>query len=713
MVKNKHEQQMAILNSIRKRGIFLILIIALALFAFILSDIITSGNTGPKGQNNIATINGTDISRQSFMEEVEIAQRNMGPNGNSTQAMNMVWQKELRRVILEEQMDKAGISVEKAQLDKGLKSTLANNPTFLNEAGQVDDGKIQEYIASIKASSPQMYQQWIQFENELSENIKQDMYFNMIKGGLRSSIIEGEQEYHFQNDNINFSYVMVPYTSIPDEEITISDSDIKKYISSRPKEFETDATADIEYVLIAEEPSETDIQEAKEATAALLTPRLEYNRETKGNDSIAGFKDVVDYEEFVNANSEVPFYDQWFFKNDLPASIADDLINLEKGDVYGPYKVENTYNLSRVLDTKSMPDSADSKHILIRYVGTMRAPEDITRTKEAAQKLADSILTVVRKDNSKFADLAQEFSDDSSKNNGGDLGTSTPGRMVAPFDEFIFNNKEGTVGLVETDFGYHVVQVGKQSDAKKAVKLATVTKQIEPSDQTTNDIFTKASKFEVAVSKGDFNEVAKEQNLEVRPVNKIGPMDATIPGIENNRTIVNWAFNDDTKVGDTKRFSVPDGYVIAHVTRKNPKGTMSVADASPKVKPILLKEKKAEKIRASISGQSFDEVAKNNNVSVKPVSGISMASPLVGGSKEPKVVGRAFGTKAGETTSPIDGNAGVYLVKVTAFNPAPKMDSYINQANQLSSQAAPSAPNQVFNALKKKADIVDHRANFY
>ncbi len=704
---------MAILNSIRQRGIFLIIIIALALFAFILSDILTSGNTGPKGQNNIATINGTDISRQSFMEEVEIAQRNMGPNANSSQAMNMVWQRELRRVILEEQIDKAGISVEKAQLDNALRTTLANNPTFLNEAGQVDEGKIQEYIASIRASSPQMYQQWIQFENELSENIKQDTYFNMIKGGLRSSISEGEQDYHFQNDKINVSYVMIPYSSIEDEGITVSDSEIQKYISARPKEFETEATADIEYVLFSEEPSAEDVEQAKEETAALLNARVEYNRETKTNDSILGFKHTVDYEEFVNANSEVPFYDQWFFEKDLPSSVANNLINLNVGDVYGPYKIENTFNLSRALEIKTMPDSAASKHILIRYVGTMRAPEDITRTKEEAGKLADSILSVVKKDKSKFADLAKDFSDDSSKDNGGDLGSSTPGRMVAPFNDFIFNNSEGTIGLVETDFGYHIVEVGKQSEAKKAIKMATVTKQIEASDKTTNDIFSSASKFEVAVNKGNFSEKAKEQNLEVRPVNKMGPMDATIPGIENNRTIVNWAFNDDSKVGDTKRFSIPDGYVIAHLTRKNKKGLMPVADASSKVKPILMKEKKAQKIRESISGQSMEDIAKNKNIGAKPASGISMSNPTIGSAKEPKVVGRSFGTKAGETTPPIDGNEGVYIVKVTAFNPAPKMDSYVNQATQLTSKAAPNAPNQVFNALKKKADIVDYRANFY
>ena len=135
---------MAILNSIRKQGIFLILIIALALFAFILSDILTSGGGGPKGQNNIATINGTDISRQSFMEEVDAMQRNMGPSGSTAQAMSSIWDRELRRVSFDEQIEKLGITVERAQLDHAFKDALANNPTFPNEAGQVDDGKFQE-----------------------------------------------------------------------------------------------------------------------------------------------------------------------------------------------------------------------------------------------------------------------------------------------------------------------------------------------------------------------------------------------------------------------------------------------------------------------------------------------------------------------------------------------------------------------------------------
>lgn len=703
---------MAILNSIRKRGIFLILIIALALFAFILSDVLTKGG-GTKVQDTIATINGTDISRQSFMEEVDAAQRNMGPNANTSQAMNMVWDRELRRVILEEQFEKAGITVEKAQLDDALKATLANNPSFLNEAGQVDDGKIQEYIASIKASSPEMYKQWLNFEQNTADAVLQRTYFNMVKGGLRTTVAEAEQEYHFQNDNLNFSYVMIPYSKIADEDVTVTDDEIKKYVAAHPSDFKVDAQADIQYVFFSEEPSEADIAEANTETAALLDDKVEFNQDTKANDTIPGFRNTKDYEEFVNANSDLPYQDNWVFKNQLPTSVADTLINLDKGDIYGPFKVDNAFYLTKVLDTKKMPDSAESKHILIRYAGTLRAPETITKTKEEAQKLADSLLGVVKRDKSKFAALAAEFSDDGSSQNGGDLGNSTPGRMVPPFDAFIFNNPTGTIGLVETDFGYHIVEVGKQSTPKKSLKLATVVKNIEPSKKTTDDVFFKASKFEVALKDGDFTELAKAQNLDVKPVNNLGMMDSNIPGIGSNRPIVNWAFKEDTKVGDIKRFSIPDGYIVAQLTRKNKKGLMGVAQASPTVKPILLNEKKAKKIRESITGNTIEDIAKNQSVSLQNGTNVSMANPMVGANNEPMVVGTAFGTKPGELTNLIDGKNGVYKVRVTAFNPAPKLESYVNYANQLSNQAAPASQNAIFNALKKKADIEDNRATFY
>lgn len=704
---------MAILNSIRKRGVFLILIIALALFAFILSDVISSGNTGPKGQNHIASIDGINISRQDFMEEVEMMQRNIGPGGNTHQAMNFVWQRELRNAILLSQSKKVGIEAEKAQINHALKITLANNPVFLNEAGEVDDGKIQEYIASIKASSPEQYRQWIAFEDQIADGVIQETYINMIKGGLGSTIMEGEINYHFNNDKVNFKYLMIPYSSIEDDEITVSDSEIQQYIATRSKNFQVEAQADLQYVFFKEEPSQEDIDEVKDEITALLESRVVYNPETQTNDTIPGFAGIADYEDFVNANSDEAFFDAWLFRNNLPEDIAEDLMKLEKDEIYGPYKTGNYYNLSRVVGIKHMPDSVDSKHILIRYAGTMQASPDITRTESEARKLADSLLAVVKNDKSKFESLAKDFSDDGSKDSGGDLGTSTPGRLVPPFEEFIFSNPSGSLGVVQTDFGYHVVEVGKQSEPKKAIQLATITKEIEPSERTINELFTKASRFEVAVTTGDFNGEAEAENLEVRPVNKIGKMDATIPGIGDNRGMVTWAFDSKTKIGDIKRFSVSEGYVVAQLTRRNKEGLMPASEAAAKVKPILVNKKKAKKIREAVSGTSMDEIAKNQGVSIRTVSGITMATPNIGSATERKVVGRAFGTKTGETTPLLDGKEGVYMLEVTSFTPATKLDSYAGQMMQLEGREIPSAESKVFEALKKNAKIVDHRSNFY
>jgi peptidylprolyl isomerase/peptidyl-prolyl cis-trans isomerase D len=701
---------MAILNNIRKRGVFLIVIIAMALFSFILADVIRNGGfSSNKSESTVAVVNGKEIERESFMQQVEATQRTLGPNGTTSQAVNRVWENELRNTLLEQQFEKLGLSAEKEQINDAIRTSLASNPTFLNEAGQFDDGKLQEYIASVKASGGVAYQQWLDFEKNTEQAVLQNAYFNMIKGGLRSTLADGEQEYRFENDKVNFEYVQIPYTKIADEDVVVSDEEIRAYVKSHPTQFKVDAKADIQYIKFTEEPSEEDIDMAKENIAVLLKERIEYG------DTIPGFAQVTNYTEFVNANSDQPYVDRWMFKKDLPSVAADSIFNLKVGEVYGPYKVDKTFNLSKVVEIKQLPDSIQSKHILIRYEGTLRAAPDMTRSKEDAKKLADSILGVVKKDKSKFESLAAKFSDDTSnKNNGGDLGYSAPGRMVPAFDNFIIDNKPGTLGIVETDFGFHVISVTDQKNIQKAFKVATVTKDIEPSEKTMNEVFSNASKFEVAAVKGDFSALAKERELTAKPVNKIGELDANIPGIGNNRTIINWAFNEDTKVGDVKRFSIPDGYVIAQLTRKDPKGLMSVAEASLTVSPILRNQKKAKKIRESVSGTTLQEVAASQNVAVQTATAVTMAAPTIpGAGAEPAVVGAAFGKKPGEMTKLIDGKTGVFQVRVLAINKAPDLESYATYANQLNAKVTPQINNTVFTALRNAADIEDNRANFF
>ena len=707
---------MAILNSIRKRGVFLIIIIALALFSFILADVIRNGGfSSEKSLTTVATINGETLTRDIFMKQVELTQRNLGENGTTAQAMNMVWDRELRNVLQQQQYDALGLTAQKEQLEESLRMGLASNPTFQDADGVFSSLKVQEYIANVKATNPTAYQQWLDYENNLKSGALQTTYYNMIKAGMRSTLSEGEQEYRYQNDKINMQYVYVPYTSIPDTDVSVTDSEIEAYIRKNAADYEQTPQVDVQFVSFSEAPSDIDIADAETTITSLLKDREVYNSNIKATEVLKGLENTQDYQNFINDNSDVPFQDRYFFKSDIPEAIAEDLFATPLNGIYGPYKLGNNNNISKVIGITQMPDSVQSRHILIRYQGSFRASDAITRSKEDAKAMADSIAGVLKRNKNKFEALAKTLSDDkSNSDNGGDLGYSGPGKLTKDFNDFIFDNKTGTLGVVETEFGFHVVEVQEQKNKQKAMKFATISKEIEASEKTLNEVFANASRFEVAAQKGDFSQIAKTQELALKPVNKIGALDATIPGVGNNRSIVNWAFGEDVSVGDVKRFSILDGYVVVQLTRKSPKGLMSIAEASALVMPKLRNAYKAKQIMATISGDDLDAIASSQGITVQNATAITMAAPTIpGAGAEPEVVGAAFAKAAGETTSLIAGEKGVFKVRVTAVNNAPALENYASYANQLNSAATPAVNTKVYQALKNAAEIEDNRANFF
>ena len=707
---------MAILNSIRKRGVFLIIIIALALFSFILADVIRNGGfSSEKSLTTVATINGETLTRDIFMKQVELTQRNLGENGTTAQAMNMVWDRELRNVLQQQQYDALGLTAQKEQLEEALRMGLASNPTFQDADGVFSSLKVQEYIANVKATNPTAYQQWLDYENNLKSGALQTTYYNMIKAGMRSTLSEGEQEYRYQNDKINMQYVYVPYTSIPDTDVSVTDSEIEAYIRKNAADYEQTPQVDVQFVSFSEAPSDADIADAETTITSLLKDREVYNSNINATEILKGLENTQDYQNFINDNSDVPFQDRYFFKSDIPEAIAEDLFATPLNGIYGPYKLGNNNNISKVIGITQMPDSVQSRHILIRYQGSFRASDAITRSKEDAKAMADSIAGVLKRNKNKFEALAKTLSDDkSNSDNGGDLGYSGPGKLTKDFNDFIFDNKTGTLGVVETEFGFHVVEVQEQKNKQKAMKFATISKEIEASEKTLNEVFANASRFEVAAQKGDFSQIAKTQELALKPVNKIGALDATIPGVGNNRSIVNWAFGEDVSVGDVKRFSILDGYVVVQLTRKSPKGLMSIAEASSLVMPKLRNAYKAKQIMATISGDDLDAIASSQGITVQNATAITMAAPTIpGAGAEPEVVGAAFAKAAGETTSLIAGEKGVFKVRVTAVNNAPALENYASYANQLNSAATPAVNTKVYQALKNAAEIEDNRANFF
>lgn len=703
---------MAVLNKIRQRSLFLILIIALALFSFVLADLFRNSDAlTSKSQNVVATINGKDITREDFLQKVEAAQRQAGPNATSTQVMNRVWEQEVRQAVMETQFEELGITVEKDQIRDLLKTALSSSPEFLNEAGMFDENKLNEYIANLKETSAAGYQSWINYEKQLSLNALNQNYFNMVKAGLTGTLAEGELEHKLEGNKVDIKYVQVAYSTIPDSTVQVSKSDISSYIKENKKQFEVEASRDIRYVKFEETASVEDEAAIKAELQTYINGRLVDERGRK--DTIVAFSKVKDNEEYINAiaSSDIKFDDRFVFKSSLPTEFADDIYNLNEGEVYGPYKHDGYFKVSKVVAVKQIPDSAKVRHILIPFIGAQSAQPDVTQTEAEAKTRADSLLAVLKRDRSKFEDFVTEFSSDQgSVNNGGRYDWHPYNTMVPEFNDFEFEGKIGDLGVVKTIFGFHIIEIEGQKDKKKAVQVGTIARAIEPSEATSNKVFRDASNFEIEAGKGDFEAVAKEKNYTVRPVNSIKALDESIPGVGNQRPIVRWAFNEDSETGDIKRFNVPGGYVIAQLVAKHKAGLMSVEDATARVLPILKKEKKAEIIRDRVSATTLEDLAAAEKTTVRTANGVNMKSPTISGAgREPLVVGAAFGLEEGETSKLIDGANGVYMIEVVKKTPAVELDNYQAAANRVEIQKSSAANSKVYNALKEAADIEDNR----
>lgn len=715
---------MAVLNKIRQRSIFLIVIIALALFAFVLSDLFRNSSAFTGSQDVIASVNGEDINREEFMGKVEVAQRQMGPNGTSTQAMNRVWDQEVRKAVLQKQFEALGLTVEKDQMRDLLKQNLSGIPDFSNEAGVFDENKLNEFIANLKAISPERvplgnslinYADWVDSEKSIALSGQQQAYFNMVKAGVTSTLGEAEVDYNLETETVDVKYVTVPYASISDSLVKVSKSEISNYIKEHKKKFEVEASRDINFVEFTEVASIEDEDEVKNNISTMLDNRVEYNDVSKLNDTIVGFRNTNDVETFINTYSDVKYNDAFVKKETLPAGVQDSIFNLSVGSYYGPYKDSEMYKITKVIAEKSLPDSVKARHILIPFIGSRSASEQTIQTEEQAKATADSLLSVIKSDRKKFVSLLDFSIDKVSNEKEGVLDWYAYNAMVPAFRDYTFENKTGDLGVVKSDFGFHVIEILGQKGESKLIKVATMGQKIEPSEKTIDASFNDVSNFEIAIQDKDFQEVAKSKNLTIKPVNTIKELDENIPGLGSQRSIVRWAFEDGTDVGDTKRFSIPSGgYVVAQVSAISKKGLMSVEAASATVIPEIRKEKKAKMLREKIKGKSVEEIAKNQNTSAMTATAVNMKNPtLAGAGLEPKVVGAAFGLKVGESTGLIDGQKGVYMVSVTNKTLAPKLDNYQPVANRLTTTRVGAVQTKVYEALKEAAEIEDHRAKFF
>jgi len=715
---------MAVLNKIRQRSIFLIIIIALALFSFIIGDIFQNLGSSDKSQTVVATINGEDIERDAFMNQVENIQRQSGGSVSNTQAMNRVWDQEVRNKVMQTQYDAVGISIERDYMRQLLKQNLGTFEEFKNEAGAFDEDKLNEFIANLKAIAPETttlngsavnYKAWTDFEQSISQTGIQQTYFNLVKAGIIGTLTEGEFEYILENDKADIKYVQIPYTSIADSLVTVKKSEISSYIKDHPSEYEVEASRGLVYVQFKEVASLEDEQQIQADLTALIADKVEFNEAAKANETVLGFQNTTNVEAFVNANSSVKYNDAYVFKSNLPTSVADQLADLKLNEVFGPYKDGAAYKLSKRVAKKMIPDSTKVRHILIPFVGAVRADATTTRTDAEAKTTADSIYKVIRSKRSKFKSLLSLSSDKVSNEKDGVIEFAYTDGFAEEFKAYAFENPKGSLGVVKTNFGYHIIEILDQGKKQDAFKIATIVQDIEPSVKTIDRVFTDKSKFEIAVASADFNEVAKENNYSIFPVSSIKELDETIPGLGVQRAVVRWSFEEGVEVGDFKSFSISGGgFVVAKITDVNEAGLMSIEKASVTALPEIRKEKKAEMIKDRITATTLEAIASDEGQTVKTAMAVNMKNPtLSGAGREPKVIGTAFGLEEGETSKLIVGTNGVYAIQLTKLTPAEPLPNYQAAANRVGQAKSNAVNTQLYNALKDAAEIEDNRATFY
>ena len=704
---------MAILGKIRQRSIFLILVIGMALFAFVISGVFdaNSSNAGPT--DPIAMINDDEVELDFFRQMVEQTER--AYNYSTLQSVNLVWNQALRNTIFDQEFEKLGIDAGKDQLEQIISSddNVINNPNFQNEAGFFDFGIFTNYIAQMKSSNPTAYENWKFQEQSIIGVAKQRIYLDLIMASARMTEAEAKANYHFENDNVTLKYVQIPYDIIPDSLVTVTEAEIKKYIQEHESDYKREETRNLQYVSFAENPTEDDLASIRLRLDGLKSQRIAYNDVSKLTDTLEGFKQTKNVIDFVDQYSEVSFDSVYKPRGQYNNEYADILFGLDKGEVFGPYRDGNAFKISRLLDIKK-DASLRASHILIAYEGATRANSNIIRSKAEAQQEANRVYRLARRASADFEALAREYSDGPTRTRGGDLGFFQEGEMAQEFFNFVDKNSVGRVGLVETEFGFHIIKVTDKDDL---ALIADIVAEAVPSDATSNEVFREATQFEMdSNDKKDFIGVAEKNNYSVRPVKQIGALEENLPGLPQQRAIVRWAFEDDTKVGAIRRFSLNrGGYVVVQLTAKVKEGLATVEEVGEEVRRILTKNKKAALIQKRYaSASTLESIAEEEELTIETATAVNQKNPtLPADGNEPKVVGTAFAMDEGALSDLIQGEKGVYKIALVQKNTVEDLEDYTAYAKQMQQEVKTTLLENVFAALESVAEIEDNRVLYY
>lgn len=702
---------MALIKQIRQRTGLAIGVIAGGLILFLLGgDLLSpSSNLLNSNQNIVGEIAGEEISYEEYLAKVEEVkagyQQRTGRVPSEVEMFTVreqAWQTMIVERVFNEEYEKLGLMVSDAELvdmvqGKNIVAELRQqlvNP----QTGEFDKNQLVTFLQSLQTAEPAQQAFWAQQEKLFADSRLRIKYDNLMATSEYATSAEAKLEYKAANSLADASILFIPYTAINDSDVTLEESELTAYLKKNQSKFKTGNTANLEYISFSILPSGID-----SADVITRINQLTEELKTAENDSLFAVR---------NSETQTPFFT--FAPGDaLPVGLTSNVGEVLPGQVYGPFVTPNsTYVTYKVSEQYEGTPRIRASHILFSTQGLDSAA--ILQVKSQAEQVLADV-----KANGNFAVAAQQYGQDGTAQNGGDLGWFAKEDFVEPFANAAYAaTSTGLLNeLVETEYGFHIIEVTEMPKSTYT-KVATLELELVASDATRNEAFRNADTFAAeAGNRGEFTEKAEAAGYRIIQANNLEAGSRNLNNIQNAREVVRWAFSEASEEEVSPVFELDNSYLVATLVNRKEEGDATLADVREQVELLVRNEKKAAIIIEKLKGKTTlaeMQAVYPNEASVNEIPDLKLSAAVIPGiGFAPRAIGSVFGLTNGQITMPIQEDIGVMVAKLNTLTPAAEIGDYTNYQGQLTQNASQRTTYQLMMALQELAKVKDFRYKFF